>query len=54
MRWTGFFNPDTTGTYTFNGFSDDGIIVTIAGNTLLNQYVEQVSLLPLLLLPLPS
>jgi RHS repeat-associated protein len=40
VRWTGWFTPTVADTYTFGAGSDDGVKITIGGNTVLNSWTD--------------
>lgn len=44
-KWTGYLSVPTTGSYTFGANTDDGIKIAINGNTVLNSWQDQNTIL---------
>lgn len=38
IRWTGYINPTVSGNYTFKTFSDDGVVVTVNGAKIIDNW----------------
>jgi len=40
VKWTGYINVPESGTYTFGGYADDGVIIKVNNNTVVNSWIE--------------
>ena len=40
VKWTGYINVPESGSYTFGGYADDGVIIKVNNNTVVNSWIE--------------